>query len=82
MAQLLWLCLILDVRNPIHTVVKIMQQCDGPALRLVSYIHPEYLAMLSYCFTTEAPGRRRDAVLMRGTEGETVANTKRLEQIE
>jgi anthranilate phosphoribosyltransferase len=82
MAQLLSLRRILGVRNSTHTLVKIMQPFDGPALRLVSYTHPEYLAMLSDYFTTEAPAGRGDAFLMRGTEGETVANAKRAQQIE
>jgi anthranilate phosphoribosyltransferase len=51
-------------------------------LRLVSYTHPEYLAMLSEYFTSAAPPGRGDAFLMRGTEGETVANAKRAQQIE
>jgi anthranilate phosphoribosyltransferase len=82
MARLLSLRRILGVRNSTHTLVKIMQPFDGPALRLVSYTHPEYLAMLSDYFTTEAPVGRGDAFLMRGTEGETVANAKRAQQIE
>jgi anthranilate phosphoribosyltransferase len=82
MAHLLSLRRILGVRNSTHTLVKIMQPFDGPALRLVSYTHPEYLAMLSDYFTTEAPVARGDAFLMRGTEGETVANAKRAQQIE
>jgi anthranilate phosphoribosyltransferase len=82
MAYLLSLRRVLGVRNSTHTLVKIMQPFDGPALRLVSYTHPEYLAMLSDYFTTEAPTGRGDAFLMRGTEGETVANAKRAQQIE
>ena len=82
MAQLLSLRRILGVRNSTHTLVKIMQPFAGPALRLVSYTHPEYLAMLSEYFATEAPVGRGDAFLMRGTEGETVANAKRAQQIE
>ena len=81
LAHLLSLRRILGVRNSTHTLVKIMQPFDGPALRLVSYTHPEYLAMLSDYFTTEAPVGRGDAFLMRGTEGETVANAKRAQQI-
>jgi anthranilate phosphoribosyltransferase len=82
MAHLLSLRRILGVRNSTHTLVKIMQPFAGPALRLVSYTHPEYLAMLSEYFTSAAPPGRGDAFLMRGTEGETVANAKRAQQIE
>jgi anthranilate phosphoribosyltransferase len=73
---------ILGVRNSTHTLVKIMQPFAGPALRLTSYTHPEYLAMLAGYFSTAAPPERGDAFLMRGTEGETVANAKRAQQIE
>ena len=82
MARLLALRRILGVRNSTHTLVKILQPFDGPALRLVSYTHPEYLEMLSDYFTTSAPPARGDAFLMRGTEGETVANAHRGQQIQ
>jgi len=73
---------ILGVRNSTHTLVKILQPFDGPALRLVSYTHPEYLETLAQYFTTAAPHERGDAFLMRGTEGETVANPHRAQQID
>jgi anthranilate phosphoribosyltransferase len=73
---------ILGVRNSAHTLVKILQPFDGPALRLVSYTHPEYLTMLSEYFRTAAPAARGEAFLMRGTEGETVANANRAQQID
>jgi anthranilate phosphoribosyltransferase len=73
---------ILGVRNSTHTLVKILQPFDGPALRLVSYTHPEYLTMLSEYFRTAAPAARGEAFLMRGTEGETVANANRAQQID
>lgn len=72
---------ILGVRNSTHTLVKILQPFEGPALRLVSYTHPEYLTMLTEYFTTAAPHARGDAFLMRGTEGETVANANRGQEI-
>jgi len=73
---------ILGVRNSTHTIVKILQPFEGPALRLVSYTHPEYLETLAAYFTTAAPHDRGDAFLMRGTEGETVANPHRAQQID
>ena len=72
---------ILGVRNSTHTLVKILQPFEGPALRLVSYTHPEYLAMLTEYFSGAAPAERGDAFLMRGTEGETVANANRAQEI-
>ena len=82
MAHLLSLRRVLGVRNSTHTLVKIMQPFAGAALRLVSYTHPEYLTMLSEYFGRAAPVEKGDAFLMRGTEGETVANAKRAQQIE
>ncbi|TFV87285.1 DNA-binding protein YbiB [Oxalobacteraceae bacterium OM1] len=82
MAGLLALRRILGVRSSTHTLVKILQPFAGPALRLTSYTHPEYFQMLTEYFTTLAPAERGDAFLMRGTEGETVANPRRAQQIE
>jgi anthranilate phosphoribosyltransferase len=82
MAHLLSLRRILGVRSSTHTLVKILQPFAGPALRLVSYTHPEYLDMLGDYFTRAAPAERGDAFLMRGTEGETVANANRANQID
>lgn len=81
MARLLAMRRLLGVRNSTHTLVKIMQPFAGPALRLASYTHPEYLAMLTSYFTGIAPVQRGDAFLMHGTEGETVANAKRAHEI-
>jgi anthranilate phosphoribosyltransferase len=72
---------ILGVRNSTHTLVKILQPFAGPALRLVSYTHPEYLGMLTGYFSGVAPSERGDVFLMRGPEGETVANANRAQQI-
>ena len=62
LAHLLSLRRILGVRNSTHTLVKILQPYQGPALRLVSYTHPEYLEMLGEYFTTAAPARARRRV--------------------
>lgn len=82
MSRLLEMRRILGVRNSTHTLVKIMQPFSVPALRLASYTHPEYLSMLSAYFTTTAAAERGDVFLMRGTEGEAVANAKRAQQID
>ncbi len=75
--QLLQIRRVLGLRNSTHTLVKIMQPFQQSALRLVSYTHPEYLPVLSTYFLTLADPARGDVFLMRGTEGETVANPKR-----
>jgi len=82
LAQLLALRKILGLRNSTHTLVKIMQPFAQPALRLTSYTHPEYATMLTQFFSTAADPARGDALLMRATEGETVANTKKVQQID
>src|SRR5450830_427295 len=82
LAYMLSLRRVLGVRNSTHTLVKIMQPFAGPALRLVSYTHPEYLETLGEYFTTAAPHERGDAFLMRGTEGETVANATKAQKID
>lgn len=82
MARLLDLRRRLGVRNSTHTLVKILQPFAGPALRLCSYTHPEYLEMLGAYFAGAAPKARGDVFLMRGTEGETVANARRANQID
>ena len=81
MARLLAMRRILGVRNSTHTLVKLLQPFARPALRLNSYTHPEYLAMLSEYLATLAPADQGDVFLMRGTEGETVANARRAQQI-
>ena len=82
LAWMLSLRRVLGVRNSTHTLVKIMQPFAGPALRLVSYTHPEYLEMLGEYFLTACDPARGDAFLMRGTEGETVANANKAQQID
>lgn len=82
LARMLSLRRILGVRNSTHTLVKILQPFEGPALRLVSYTHPEYLETLGAYFGNAAPPARGDAFLMRGTEGETVANPHRAQRID
>jgi len=82
LARVLAMRRVLGVRNSTHTLVKIMQPFAGPALRLVSYTHPEYLEMLGEYFTTAAPHERGHAFLMRGTEGETVANAGKAQRID
>ena len=82
LAYMLSLRRVLGVRNSTHTLVKIMQPFAGPALRLVSYTHPEYLEMLGEYFLTASDPARGDAFLMRGTEGETVANANKAQQID
>jgi len=68
----------LGVRNSAHTVSKMLQPIDGPALQLVSVTHPDYLKGMREYFAAW-PAR---VLLMRGTEGEAVANLRRPQAIE
>jgi len=64
----------IGLRGPGHTVVKLMSPCvGGRSLRVVSYTHPEYAATMASVFD------RFDttALLLRGTEGEPVADARR-----
>ncbi len=69
---------VIGLRNSAHSLVKLMHPCDGDALVVGSYTPPEYL--LSMGATFELTGQR--AMLLRGTEGEPVADPRRLPQMD
>ena len=72
---------VMGLRNPGHSLVKLMNPCDpasGPALVISSYTHPEYA--VSMAATLELMHTR--ALLLRGTEGEAVADARRQPQID
>jgi anthranilate phosphoribosyltransferase len=64
---------VVGLRNPGHSLVKLMTPCDGPALVVSSYTHPEYLQSMSATFAMTG----QHALLLRGTEGEPVADARR-----
>ncbi len=66
------------LRNPAHSLVKIMKPCLGKALVVSSYTHPEYAISMGQTFELIAA----DALLLRGTEGEVVADARRTPQME
>jgi anthranilate phosphoribosyltransferase len=68
----------LGVRNSTHTLVKMLQPFAGPALRIVSVTHPDYLTRMREYFTTMDTG----ALLLRGAEGEAVAHPRREPSLE
>jgi anthranilate phosphoribosyltransferase len=73
LAALLSLRAVLGVRNSGHTLAKLLPAVPG-ALRVVNHTHPEYATSLAdFLALTGAT-----AVLMRGTEGEPVADARRL----
>ena len=64
---------VVNLRNPAHSLVKLMNPVDGPALIVSSYTHPEYAVSMAETFAlVEA-----NALLLRGTEGEAVADPRR-----
>jgi anthranilate phosphoribosyltransferase len=64
---------VVGLRNPGHSLVKLINPCDGPALVVSSYTHPEYLLSMSATFALTG----QHALLLRGTEGESVADARR-----
>jgi anthranilate phosphoribosyltransferase len=79
LARLLEVRRVVGLRNSGHTVAKLLQPCiPGQALRVVNHTHPEYATML----TAFLAHTRADAVLMRGTEGEPVADPRRMPKLD
>ncbi|MHB1199947.1 MAG: DNA-binding protein YbiB [Polaromonas sp.] len=66
------------LRNPAHSLVKIMSPCLGKSLVLSSYTHPEYAVSMGQTFELIAA----NAMLLRGTEGEVVADARRTPKME
>lgn len=76
LAKLLDVRWVVGLRNPGHTIAKILDpfaQAGVPSIRVVNHTHPEYAhSLTSYLEHTQAR-----ALLMRGTEGEPVADARR-----
>ena len=66
------------LRNPAHSLVKLMNPCAGEALVVGSYTHPEYAVSMAQTFALVGA----HALLLRGTEGEPVADARRTPQME
>jgi anthranilate phosphoribosyltransferase len=69
---------VVGLRNPAHSLVKLMNPCVGQALIVSSYTHPEYAVSMAQTFELT----HTNAMLLRGTEGEVVADARRTPQIE
>lgn len=69
---------VVGLRNSSHSLVKLMNPVDGPAVIVGSYTHPEYAQSMGAVY--ELMGAT--ALLLRGTEGEAVADARRLPQME
>jgi anthranilate phosphoribosyltransferase len=66
------------LRNPAHSLVKLMNPCQGRTLVVGSYTHPEYAVSMAETFALTGA----HALLLRGTEGEPVADARRTPQME
>ena len=64
---------VVGLRNPAHSLVKMLNPMQGHALLVCSHTHPEYaLSMTQTLSLIQA-----NALLLRGTEGEPVADPRR-----
>jgi anthranilate phosphoribosyltransferase len=66
------------LRNSAHSLVKLMNPCAGAALVVGSYTHPEYAVSMAETFALTGT----HALLLRGTEGEPVADARRTPQMD
>jgi len=64
---------MIGVRNSAHSLVKLLNPCEGEAVIVGSYTHPEYAVSMAAVY--ELMGST--AMLLRGTEGEPVADPRR-----
>jgi len=63
----------LGVRNCGHTLAKLLDPCVGRSVRVVTVTHPPYMDAMQTLLQDE----HANALLMRGTEGESYANPRR-----
>jgi anthranilate phosphoribosyltransferase len=69
---------VVGLRNSAHSVVKLMNPCEGKSLLVSSYTHPEYAVSMAATFEL----MQTHAMLLRGTEGESVADARRMPQMD
>ena len=62
------------LRNSAHSMVKLMNTVAGNSIQVASYTHPEYAASMQ----ATLEGLKANALLLRGTEGEPVADPRKL----
>jgi anthranilate phosphoribosyltransferase len=65
---------VVGLRNPAHGLVKLMLPCSGPQVLVTSYTHPEYAESMQQVLCR----MQSTALLIRGTEGEAVADPRRM----
>jgi anthranilate phosphoribosyltransferase len=79
LARLLEVRRVVGLRNSGHTIAKLLGPCrSGASLRVVNYTHPEYAALLAQFIGHVGA----NAMLLRGTEGEPVADPRRAPKLD
>lgn len=73
LARLLAVRQAIGLRTPGHSLVKLLAPCQGPALLLTSYTHPEYATLMQEVLAA----RGAHALLSRGLEGEVACDPRR-----
>lgn len=73
LARLLDVRRVVGLRNPAHSLVKLLNPCSHPAVVVGSYTHPEYAKSMAATLQL----MQACALLLRGTEGEPVADPRR-----
>jgi len=69
---------VVGLRNPAHSVVKLMQPALGRSVIVASYTHPEYAQSMAQTFELT----HTTALLSRGMEGEVVSDPRRTAQVD
>lgn len=69
---------VVGLRNAGHSVVKLMQPVDGPAVVVGSYTHPAFATVMTELFAL----LEMTALLSRGLEGEVVSDPRRTPQLD
>ena len=69
---------LLGLRNPAHSLVKLINPVEGKSLVVSCYTHPEYAISMAATFERV----KANAMLLRGTEGEGVADPRRSPQMQ
>jgi anthranilate phosphoribosyltransferase len=64
---------VVGLRNPAHSLVKMLNPMQGRALLVCSHTHPEYAQSMTHTLSLI----QANALLLRGTEGEPVADPRR-----
>jgi anthranilate phosphoribosyltransferase len=79
LARLLDVHWVVGVRNSGHTIAKMLNPCRGArALRVVNHTHPEFGELMA----AYAQRDGADMLLLRGTEGEPVADPRRVPRLQ